>query len=228
MVEDVRNVVSKKEFIKRVKSVHNGKYDYSNINYVNTKTKITIICPEHGEFRQTPEKHMSGKGCVYCNVSSRYGLQITNEVFINEAKKIHGDKYDYSKVNVINVKTKVIIVCPEHGEFEQTPNVHTDFKLGCPSCAKDKFGSNVSSAGDKWLDSLNLEREKVMNIGNKRFKVDGFDKTTNTIYEYFGSFWHGHPDRGLKGFIHLVRNLTLNYTNEHLTESNTLKTMDTI
>jgi hypothetical protein len=206
------NIVSKEEFIKRASVIHKNKYDYSKIKYTDTKTKILITCSDHGDFKQTPEKHMAGQGCGFCSRSSKYGSnKITNEIFINESRKIHGNKYDYSKVKVVNIRTKVIITCSDHGDFEQNPAVHSDMGLGCPRCTKDKSGANVSSSGDKWLDSLGeevLEREKTMIIGNRRFKVDGFNKDTNTIYEYFGTFWHGHPSRkDLKG-IHPFKKIS--------------------
>ena len=60
------------------------------------------------------------------------------EEFINKAKKIHGDKYDYSKVNYFNDYTKVCIICPEHGEFWQTPYKHINNKQGCSQCNREK------------------------------------------------------------------------------------------
>lgn len=62
--------------------------------------------------------------------------KLTTEEFIEKARKVHVDKYDYSKVEYVNNLTKVCIICPKHGEFWQTPNNHLSGK-GCPICKKD-------------------------------------------------------------------------------------------
>lgn len=123
------------EFIERAKAVHGDKYDYSRVNYVDrNKTKVEIICPAHGSFWQLPGNHLAGKGCLKC--SGRY--QPTTEEFIERANQIHNSKYDYSKVDYKNAKTKVEIICPEHGSFWQTPYCHTVREQGCPICARFK------------------------------------------------------------------------------------------
>ena len=107
------------EFIARAKQVHGDKYDYSLVVYVNAHTKIKIICPVHGVFEQTPDKHLRGQGCGKC-----IGKGITIDTFIEKARKTHGDKYDYSKDEYKNNSTKDTIICPEHGPLEQTPAAH--------------------------------------------------------------------------------------------------------
>ena len=106
------------QFIERAISVHGDRYDYSKVNYINTTTKIEIICQKHGSFFQRPYGHLEGKGCAYCSGN----VNLTTKEFITIAKKIYGKKYDYSKVNYVNNKTKVTIVCPEHGEFLISPS----------------------------------------------------------------------------------------------------------
>jgi hypothetical protein len=117
-------------FINESKSIHGDKYDYSLVDYVNSKTKIKIICPIHGEFEQIPSNHLRGKGCLYCGGTS--GMD--NNSFILKSKNIHADKYDYSKTNYINSHTKVTITCPEHGDFKQLPNNHISKNQGCYRC----------------------------------------------------------------------------------------------
>lgn len=110
------------EFIWKAIQIHGYKYNYSKVKYVNYSTKICIICPIHGEFWQTPSNHLNKRkyGCIKCGGNKNF----TTEEFINKAKLIYGDKYDYSKVKYINAKTKVCIICPEHGEFWQEPRHH--------------------------------------------------------------------------------------------------------
>ena len=119
------------EFILKARKVHGNKYDYSKVNYQKPTTKICILCPEHGEFWQTPNAHLNGQGCPKCDKS----FKLTKEEFIKKAIEVHGNKYDYSKVGYKNSMTKVCIICPEHGEFWQTPNNHLRGK-GCKKCTK--------------------------------------------------------------------------------------------
>lgn len=118
-------------FIERSEKIHNHKYDYSKVNYKNGNTKVCIICPEHGEFWQRPLHHLNGHGCPYCADK----VKLTVNEFIKRAKKKHGNKYDYSKVDYIDSHTDVCIICPEHGEFWQKPYCHTSGN-GCPKCAR--------------------------------------------------------------------------------------------
>ena len=137
-------------FIERAKEVHGEKYDYSKVEYINCKLKVCIICPEHGEFWQTPDAHIQGRGCPVCRyISSGKKNSLTTKSFIERARKIHGDKYDYSKVNYINQKTPVCIICHEHGEFWQKPTIHLDNKAGCPKCSK-----NYRYTTEEFLSSL--------------------------------------------------------------------------
>lgn len=118
------------EFIKRARAIHGDKYDYSKVVYVNSYTKVCIICPKHGEFWATPNNHLRGKGCKMCNV----GVVWDTESFISRIIETRGNRYDYSKVNYTDGKTKVCIICPEHGEFWQSPSHHLQGQ-GCPKCS---------------------------------------------------------------------------------------------
>jgi very-short-patch-repair endonuclease len=117
------------EFIKEAKAIHGNKYDYSQVEYKNSQTKVKIICPEHGEFEQSPNSHLQGAGCPKCGGSEK----LTTNEFIIQAKEKHGNKYNYSQVEYINNKTKIKIICLEHGEFEQQPSNHLQ-EAGCPKC----------------------------------------------------------------------------------------------
>ena len=132
------NLMNTEEFILKAKKIHLDKYDYSLVDYVNSQTKIKIICPKHGIFEQIPNNHLTGKGCKYCGGTN---LMDTEE-FILKAKKIHGDKYDYSLVDYVNSKTRVKIICPKHGIFEQIPNSHIVNKYGCKKCGNLKNINN--------------------------------------------------------------------------------------
>jgi hypothetical protein len=123
------------EFIKESKKVHGNKYDYSKAQYEGGRKKLCIICPEHGEFWKLPYEHLNGKGCPKCVNKKLTNAKSTTEEFIKRAKKVHGNKYDYSKVDYLKAHSKVCIICPEHGKFWQTPNSHLKGS-GCPKCGK--------------------------------------------------------------------------------------------
>lgn len=136
--------LTKEEFIKKANEKHNGKYEYSKVEYVNAKTKVCIICPKHGEFWQTPNAHTKGQGCPKCN--GKYAPTI--EEWIVSARKVHGDKYDYSNVEYVNNATKVCIKCPKHGEFWQKPIHHLQGQ-GCPKCSLSHLERDVMNYLDK-------------------------------------------------------------------------------
>lgn len=143
------------KFVEKAKKIHGDKYDYSLVDYKSSKEYVTIVCPEHGSFEITPNNHLAGHGCVLCN-------RLTTEVLIDRAKSIHGGKYDYSKVEYVNSKTKIEVICPVHGSFFQKPFGHLS-GYGCPKCAgnlmhpKDKFVEMAMQVhGDKY-DYSNVE-----------------------------------------------------------------------
>ena len=121
--------VTTKDFIARAQKVHGNKYDYSKAHYINAKTKLTIICPIHGPFQQDPSNHLAGKGCPICAGNKPN----TTQTFIDKAKKVHGNKYDYSQVHFTKNNQKVKIICPKHGPFWQEANSHLQGH-GCPQC----------------------------------------------------------------------------------------------
>ena len=128
------------EYVTNAISIHGNKYDYSKLKYVNSKTKVCIICPIHGEFWQTPHGHLLGHGCPKCGKEDmKKKTRRTQEETIKQFHKVHGDKYIYDKIIYTNNNTKVCIICPIHGEFWQTPHGHLNGQ-GCPKCANKKNG----------------------------------------------------------------------------------------
>lgn len=116
-------------FIEKAIDIHGNKYDYSYVEYTGNRNKVIIVCPEHGEYQITPSNHLKGIGCSFCSGKKKH----TNKSFIEKAIEIHGDKYDYSKVEYKNAHNKVVVNCREHGLFTQTPNNHLSGQ-GCPDC----------------------------------------------------------------------------------------------
>ena len=123
------------QFIEDAKKVHGDKYDYGEVDYISDSKKVKIICPEHGEFWQTPNTHLHGGGCRKCGIIETHNKQRkSREEFISEARAIHGDKYNYDKVIYSRARSLVCITCPEHGDFYQTPSDHLRGR-GCNACS---------------------------------------------------------------------------------------------
>ena len=183
------------EFISKAIVIHNQQYDYSLVEYITAINKVKIICHKHGQFFQTPNNHLAGNGCPECKIDTIVAARtLPLNVVLETCKNIHNNYYDYSKTIYVNQKTKIEIICYKHGSFWQTPNSHSQGQ-GCPKCHK-----RVSNKETKWLDQLNIPNDKYhrqvsIQIGHKTIQVDGFDPETNTIYEFYGDFWHGNPKK---------------------------------
>ena len=194
--------LTNESFIEKARQVHGDKYDYSKVVYKNYETKVCIICPEHGEFFVTPHNHLKGNKCPYCSNKKIVGADKTGE-FIEEAKKVHGNKYDYSKVEYIDSHTKVCIICPEHGEFWQTPNNHLNGK-GCYECAKislwDKRGRITTEEFIKKAREIHGNRydysETVYKNQREKVKIICHKKNKNCIEH--GAFYQT-PSSHLNG-----------------------------
>ena len=188
------------EFIKRAKEVHGNKYDYSKVKYVNAKTKICIVCKEHGDFWQIPDSHLRGHGCYKCGndiaIKSNIINKTSNELeFIYKAKLIHGNKYDYSKVKYVNAKTKICIVCKEHGDFWQIPNDHLNGN-GCPLCNKKGKGINGKLTLNEFIEKAKLIHGDKYDYSKIEYK-DSKTKVCISCPKH-GDFWQ-IPSSHLQG-----------------------------
>jgi very-short-patch-repair endonuclease len=179
------------EFITKANKVHNNKYDYSEINYKNNRTKINIICYKHGTFEQKPNDHLSGHGCIKCANDYLNKIKLsTTEEFIERANQIHNYRYDYSKINYLNAKTKVKIICKEHGEFEQKPKIHLNGS-GCSKCNSSKGELQIT----KFLEQNNIkfEIQKMFDscVYKSKLKFDFYLPEQKTLIEYDGEQHYG-------------------------------------
>lgn len=224
--------LTQEEFIKKAKVIHGNKYDYSQVKYINTKTKVLIICPQHGEFLQVSGNHLRGQGCPYCygNIKltteqfikkaelvhgkelfdysmvnyngynntiklkckicgyifeaysgnhlagegcikcSRRKRSLGKEEWIKRARKIHGNKYDYSNVQYKNINSKVQIGCPIHGFFIQNARSHIHGR-GCRLCAYDTRRKSLQ----EWIEQAN----KIYNFTYDYSKVKYINARTD-------------------------------------------------
>ena len=178
------------EFIERSRKIHVDKYDYSKVKYINNGTKVCIICPDHGEFWQTPHNHLIGHGCPKCKNNKISASETkTTEKFVLEARKVHGDKYDYSKTKYLSAKDKVCIICPEHGEFRQEASSHLS-GCGCPKCNHIISKAEIEIA--EYVRSL-YDGEVITNCRNmltEHKELDIYIPSLKVAFEYDGMIWH--------------------------------------
>ena len=183
-------------FIEKAKEIHGDKYDYSKVEYINAKTKVIIICKEHGDYLQQSNLHLKGSGCVKCFRDKNPLLQKSNITdFIEKAKKIHGDTYDYSKVEYIKSNEKVIIICKEHGEFLQTPNKH--LQGGCKICGFSKQTKKRTKSKEKFIiEAIEIHGDKYdyskVDYINNMYKVIIICKKHGEFLQVAGSHLQGH------------------------------------
>ena len=176
------------KFLKECRNIHGNKYDYSKVKYINSSNKVIIICPEHGEFEQIPPSHLLGKGCIECGkMKNIYSLN-NDILFLEKSLKLHGNKYDYSKVKYINSLINVIIICPEHGEFKQLPNAHLKGS-GCPKCV-NKISKSEQEIYDFILSLgiYNILQSNRTILNNK--ELDIYLPDYNLGIEFNGLYWH--------------------------------------
>lgn len=173
------------EFTKKAIKIHGDKYSYNNVDYINNEKPVEIFCKKCNKpFTQTPNSHLSQKaGCPICSKRQK----LTTEEFIKRAKEIHGDKYNYDKVEYKNIDENVEIYCNKHKSFfKQTPGSHITQKAGCPICRTSKGEESIS----KWLNENDMvfEKEKTFpdckNITLLRF--DFYLPLQNILIEYDG------------------------------------------
>lgn len=119
-------------FVQKAKSIHGDVYDYSKVNYVNSGTRVIIVCIKHGEFAQLPNNHLSKNGCPECSGKKR----LNTESFIKKCINVYGDKFTYLKTNYVRAHTQVIITCKEHGDFSVDPSLFIHKSRGCTTCNK--------------------------------------------------------------------------------------------
>lgn len=209
-LEKERKIKQKHEsYIKKFIEKHNDKYDYSKVGTIkNGNTKIRIICPKHGEFLQLVKNHANGCNCPKCaSEELKRKFTLGYDEFVKKANLIHGNKYDYSKVEYTNYMTKVCIICPKHGEFWQTPSMHISEHQGCPECG------TLSSYGENEIFNFIHDELKINDV-TKRNKtvippkeIDIYIESYKFGIEYDGLRWHSEKFGKDKNY-HLAKTLS--------------------
>lgn len=198
---NIRTKYNQITFIEECNKIHNSTYDYSKTIYKSIQDYITIICNIHGEFVQKAVVHLLNKcGCPHCGkIKSEQSKMLTKEQIANKIIKfneIHKNKYRYGNIYRENNILWLELICPKHGSHI-TRFFNHEKGHGCPKCVSIR--SNIQI---QWLEYRMIKDGFIQhsdNLGeyiipNTKFYVDGYNKTTNTIYEFQGDFWHGNPD----------------------------------
>jgi hypothetical protein len=185
-----------KETIMDFIKVHGDKYDYSKVDYINAVTKVCVICKDHGSFYITPNSHKNGSGCYFCGREVvENSRRKTNEDFILDCIKIHGDRYDYSNTEYKGNLEFVNILCKKHGEFKQKASKHLQGQ-NCKKCASE----------ENMVDFVEICKEKYPHYEYDKVAYTGmFNDVTITCKEHGDfkikpmSFYH--KSRGCKKCI---------------------------
>lgn len=187
--------LSTKEVIELFKEKHGDSYDYSKVVFTKMHEKVCIICKEHGEFWQTPSKHLLGQGCPKCGIEKRAEEKnIGQEEFIKRCKSIYGNNYIYDETEYTKMENKVKIICPKHGEFWQKPYDHLHGH-GCPKCGL------IESRGENELYEYicSLIGKKKVEHSNRTildgYEIDIFIPDYKIGIEYNGLKWHSEKFR---------------------------------
>lgn len=184
-----REVDKTLNFIERATVVHAGKYSYAKTTYTFSKEKVLIICPEHGEFLQRADHHLDGRGCPACQASqAAERMQLSTPEFVEKASALHGEKYNYSKVKYRSSHEKIIINCPEHGDFEQEPNSHLNGS-GCPKCSC--FGpSKAENELFEFIKAIAPDAVQSDRTTLEGREIDILVPSKNIGFEFNGLYWH--------------------------------------
>ena len=176
------------EFVRRAKETHGDRYDYSKVKYINSSTPVTIGCTTHGEFQQKPAYHtLNAAGCPKCGRDkANNAMLVTFDEFVKQSKSVHGDRYTYPEQTLTGTKDDVRIICPEHGEFTQRPNNHTN-GAGCPKCWSGTAkweGELQQMLADAGIEAVTNQRI----LGQK--EIDVLIPSLNLGIELHGLYWH--------------------------------------
>ena len=165
--------LSKEEFIIESNKIHKNKYKYDKVVWGNTKNKILITCPIHGDFLQYASHHLYNKmGCRRCGIEKKK-LKIVD--VLERFKYIHGDSYNYSKVKYKSFRDKVEIICPHHGSFFQSTDSHLKGN-GCRKCHESK--------GEKYI-GIFLNKNKIDYKPQKKFDTCKSSKNFRLPFDFY-------------------------------------------
>tara|TARA_R100000655_G_scaffold110133_1_gene168111 strand:+ start:22671 stop:23645 length:975 start_codon:yes stop_codon:yes gene_type:complete len=203
-----KRITNQEGFLIKAESKHGNFYDYSKCEYKSSKEKVEIVCPIHGSFWQTPSNHLHGFGCMGCCVDQRANRRrLSFSEFMEKATEVHGDRYDYSKVEYNNRDSKIIVKCPDHGEFQVRLAGHLK-GVGCGFCdyLANKNNGAVNITTEQFIAKANVVHQNLYSYGKTEYNKTG-NKVCITC-DIHGDFWQ-LPNNHLRGMkcLRCVREL---------------------
>lgn len=216
----------KSKFIEKAKLKHGDKYQYHKVEYVNSITKVEIVCNSHGSFFVRPDAHVRKVGCPVCNGGVKYDIS----KFIEKANQVHDDFYNYDMVNYVNSTNKVIIICPEHGQFKMAPANHL-IGQKCPSCS----GVKRKTTKDFIIEARGVHNQRydysLCKYKNNRFKVDIICPKHGKFKQSPKEHLNGHGckmcqiSHGEEKIENMLKTLRLNFEREYRFEDPVIKNL---
>lgn len=194
-----KSKISAAELLARFRKAHGDRYTYDVSTFSGSSGYVKVTCPDHGEFEQLASDHARGIGCQKCWYA-QVGLRKRKpfELFLLDAKTVHGDRYTYSEAGYETSKSRIFVTCPDHGVFEQTANDHLGGH-GCPSCGFEKtFGYGPSAGEQEVAEFFRSLGEAVRTTVRREFTFDELDillPERKLAVEYNGLYWHGEVRR---------------------------------
>ena len=147
-----KNKITKSEFIERSNRKHGNIYDYTKVNLIDSKTKVEVVCKEHGSFFPTPSNHMMGSKCPKCSIINKSESQkITFVEFIERSNNIYHGLYQYTKPGIFDYKLPIKAICKKHGEFILNPERHITKGQCCTLCTEER----IKISKDEFIESCN-------------------------------------------------------------------------
>lgn len=218
--------LTQEEFINRSSRTHSWRYDYSKVNYISYDDKVIIICKEHGEFLQTPDKHLRGGGCMKCAIEYRASLKnLGQQRFLEKARSVHGDKYGYEKSMYISAKDKIEIVCRNHGSFFQIADTHLS-GAGCQKCTLEMLHSEKQKCTEEYIEDAKKVHKDIYDYSqtiyvNSKSKVDIICKKHGKFSKIATSHLMGEgcpickTSKGESKIYSFLSNINIKYITQH-------------
>lgn len=206
---------TREQFIEEALKLYNEKYNYDKVIYINARTKINILCPEHGEFWQAPETHLRNVGCAKCGIEKRASkLRTPISTILKQFKDVHGDTYCYSKINdtYLNSKKHITIICKIHGEFTQAPISHLAGN-GCSKCGHEKIASKLRGTTIQFIEKAKKLHGNLYDYSKVNY-IDNRQKICILCREH-GEFWQS-PSGHLQGGGCSKCNHGISYTEDEI------------
>lgn len=207
------------EVRKSLLQTYGDRYDIPEHFDGNVLDKLTLVCHKHGAFTKhlfVLQQNKRPHQCQRCrhedtlryrktlvNKEEAQRLAKQNRARSNKSRAVpfteavsrfqaaHGDRFTYDEESYSGISRTIKLLCSKHGWVEMNGGEHLVSRHGCPRCAVN----NKSKAEEVWLQAMSVPstQHTIVLENGKRAVVDGFDASSNTIYEFLGDFWHGHP-----------------------------------